>query len=69
MKGGTSFYFITNGAEAALEQAKSVAAGRDVRIGGGVSTVRQYLNGGRIDEIHLAFSPSCWEKESISLPE
>lgn len=57
MKGGTSFYFVTDGAEAALEQAKSVAKARDVRIGGGVSTIRQYLSGGWIDEMHLAFSP------------
>lgn len=57
MKGGTSFIFVTEGIEAALEQAKAAAGGRDVKIGGGVSTVRQYLKAGLIDEMHLAVSP------------
>lgn len=57
MKGGTTFYFVTDGADSALAKAKDAAQGRDVRIGGGVSTIRQYLIAGRIDEIHLAFSP------------
>lgn len=57
MKGGTTFYFVTDGPEAALKQAKDAAKDRDVRIGGGVSTVRQYLTAGKIDEMHLAFSP------------
>ena len=57
MQGGTTFYFVTDGAESALEQAKSAAKGRDVRIGGGVSTIRHYLTAGQIDEMHLAFSP------------
>ncbi len=57
MKGGTTFYFITNGIEAALEEAKRVAGGKDIRIGGGVSTVRQFLKAGHIDEMHLALSP------------
>ena len=57
MKGGTTFYFVTGGIEAALKQAKNAAGGRDVRIGGGVSTIRQYLTAGQIDEMHLAFSP------------
>lgn len=57
MKGCTTFYFVTDGAEAALNQARDAANGRDVRIGGGVSTVRQYLTSGHIDEMHLAFSP------------
>jgi dihydrofolate reductase len=56
MKGGTTFYFVTDGAECALRQAKEAAQGQDVRIGGGVSTVRQYLMAGQIDEMHLAFS-------------
>jgi len=46
-----------HGIEAALEQAKDAAGGRDVKIGGGVSTVRQYLQAGLIDEIHLAMAP------------
>src|SRR5579859_2607417 len=57
MKGGTEFRFVTEGIQAALDQAKEAAAGRDVRIGGGVSTVRQYLREGLIDELHLAVRP------------
>ncbi len=57
MDGGTTFYFITDGLESALKQAKDAAKGKDVRIGGGVSTIRQYLAAGQIDELHLAFSP------------
>jgi dihydrofolate reductase len=57
MQGGTTFYFVTNGIEAALAQAKSVAGDLDVKIGGGASTVRQYLRAGAIDEMHLAVSP------------
>jgi dihydrofolate reductase len=58
MEGGTTFYFVTEGIEAALAQAKTAAAGKDIRIGGGVSTIRQYLTAGLIDEMHLAFSPA-----------
>ena len=57
MEGGTTFYFVTDGIEAALEQAWAAAGDRDVKIGGGVSTVRQYLQAGLIDELHFAFSP------------
>lgn len=57
MKGGTTFHFVTGGIESALEQAKKVANGKDIRIGGGVSTVRQFLQAGYIDEMRLAFSP------------
>jgi dihydrofolate reductase len=57
MKGGTTFYFVTDGAESALKQAKDAARGKDVRIGGGVATIRQYLAAGAIDEMHLAMSP------------
>ena len=57
MEGGTTFYFVTDGIESALEQAKAAAGERDVKIGGGVSTVRQYLQAGLIDELHYAFSP------------
>jgi dihydrofolate reductase len=57
MHGGTTFIFVTDGIEAALEQAKHAANGRDVKIGGGVETVRQYLRAGLIDELQVAFSP------------
>jgi dihydrofolate reductase len=57
MKGGTTFHFITDGIQAALEQARAAAAGRDVRIGGGVATVRQYLRARLIDDLHLAVRP------------
>lgn len=57
MEGGTTFHFVTDGIESALEQAKDAAGGRDVRIGGGVSLIRQYLAAGLIDEMHLAFAP------------
>ena len=57
MKGGTTFYFVTDGIESALKQARQAVAGKDVRIGGGVATVRHYLVAGEIDEMHLAVSP------------
>ncbi len=57
MDGGTEFRFVTEGIHAALEQAKDAAGDRDVRIGGGVATVRQYLHAGLIDELHLAIRP------------
>jgi dihydrofolate reductase len=57
MKGGTTFYFVTDGIAAALTQARMAAQGKDVRIGGGVATIRQYLEAGQIDELHLAMSP------------
>jgi dihydrofolate reductase len=57
MKGGTEFRFVTEGIHAALEQAKAAAGGRDVRLGGGVSTIRQYLQAALIDELHLAVRP------------
>ena len=57
MKGGTEFRFVTEGIHAALEQAKAAAGGKDVRVGGGVSTVRQYLRAGLIDDLHLAVRP------------
>ena len=57
MKGGTTFFFVTDGIESALKQAREAAAGKDVRIGGGVATIRQYLMAGLIDEMHLAMSP------------
>jgi dihydrofolate reductase len=57
MKGGTTFHFVTDGIHAALERAKDAAKDRDVRIGGGVATVRQYLRAGLIDEVHSACRP------------
>jgi dihydrofolate reductase len=57
MEGGTTFHFVTDGIEAALAQAKAAAGDLDVKIGGGVSTIRQYLLEGAIDELHLALSP------------
>jgi dihydrofolate reductase len=57
MKGGTDFHFVTDGIHAALDRAKAAAGGLDVRIGGGVSTIRQYLQHGLIDEISLAVRP------------
>jgi dihydrofolate reductase len=57
MAGGTEFHFVTTGIHAALEQARAAAGGRDVRVGGGVSTVRQYLQAGLLDELHLAMRP------------
>jgi dihydrofolate reductase len=57
MEGGTTFYFVTDGIHAALDQAKEAAQGKDIRLGGGVATIRQYLTAGLIDEIHLVISP------------
>lgn len=57
MKGGTVFHFVTDGIDAALAQAKAAAAGKDVRLGGGVATIRQYLRAGLVDQLHLAISP------------
>jgi dihydrofolate reductase len=57
MEGGTIFHFVTDGIEAALGRAREAAGSRDIRLGGGVNTIRQYLNARLIDELHLAFSP------------
>jgi dihydrofolate reductase len=57
MSGGTTFHFVTDGIRAALERACDAAKGKDVRLGGGVATIRQYLRAGLIDEMHLAMSP------------
>jgi len=57
MEGGTTFHFVTDGLESALKQAKEAAKGKDVRIGGGVAALRQFLLAGQIDEMHLAVSP------------
>ena len=58
MEGGTSFHFVTDGIEAALDHAKAAAKGQDVRIGGGVATIRQFLRAGLVDEMHLALGPA-----------
>ena len=57
MEGGTIFHFVTDGIHAALQRARAAAGNLDVKIGGGVSTVRQYLRAGLIDDAHFAFSP------------
>ena len=58
MAGGTEFRFVTDGIHSALRQAKDAAGGgRDIRVGGGVSTIRQFLSAGLLDELHLAIRP------------
>jgi dihydrofolate reductase len=57
MAGGTTFYFVTGGIHSALERASKEANGKDIRIGGGVATVQQFLRAGLIDELHIAISP------------
>jgi dihydrofolate reductase len=57
MQGGTTFHFVTDGIHAALERAREAARGKDVRLGGGAATIRQYLAAGLVDELHLAISP------------
>lgn len=58
MEGGTTFFFVTEGIHEALRRAKEAAGDKDVKIGGGVSTVRQYLRAGLVDSVHLAFAPA-----------
>ncbi|RWL01607.1 MAG: dihydrofolate reductase [Mesorhizobium sp.] len=57
MEGGTTFHFVPDGIHSALEKAKAAADGKDVRLGGGVATIRQYLRERLIDDMHLAISP------------
>ena len=57
MAGGTEFQFVTGGIHTALEKARAAAGDRDVRVGGGVSTIRQYLRAGLVDDLHLAIRP------------
>ena len=57
MEGGTTFHFVTGGIHEALDRAREAAAGKDVRIGGGPETIRQYLREGLIDDLHFAISP------------
>jgi dihydrofolate reductase len=74
MEGGTTFHFVTGGIDEALDRARQAAGGMDVRLGGGVATIRQYLNAGLIDELHLAISPALLGAgehllEGIDLPK
>jgi dihydrofolate reductase len=57
MEGGTTFHFVTDGIQAALDRARDAAGGKDVRIGGGPNTIQQFLREGLIDEMHLAVTP------------
>ena len=57
MEGNTTFHFVTGGIHEALDQARRAANGMDVRIGGGASTIQQYLRAGLIDELHIAIAP------------
>lgn len=59
MLGGTTFHFVSDGIDSALEKAREAAAGKDIKIGGGVETVKQYILAGCVDEIHLAFAPTA----------
>ena len=58
MAGGTTFHFVTDGLETARKRAREAADGKDVRVGGGVATIQQFLRAGLIDELHLALSPT-----------
>lgn len=74
MDGETVFHFVTDGIEAALKRASEAAGGKDIRLGGGVATIRQYLRAGLIDEMHLAVSPELLGSgenllEGIDLPK
>jgi dihydrofolate reductase len=57
MAGGTTFHFVTDGIQAAVEEASAAANGKDIRIGGGIATIQQFLRAGLIDHLHLAISP------------
>ncbi len=59
MLGGTTFHFVTDGIDSALKQARAAAGAKDVKIGGGTATVRQYVQAGHVDEIHLAVAPTA----------
>ena len=57
MKGGTTFHFVTDGIRAALGRAREASQGKDIRLGGGVATIREFLRDGLVDEMHLAYAP------------
>jgi dihydrofolate reductase len=67
MNGGTTFHFVTDGIHAAFQRATDAANGKEVRVGGGVATIRQYLQAGLIDEMHLAISPAILGSGEILL--
>jgi len=74
MEGGTTFHFVTEGPAAALERAREAAGGKDVRVGGGVNTIQQYLRLRLIDEMHVVIAPvllGSGERllEGVNLPE
>jgi dihydrofolate reductase len=74
MQGGTTFHFVTDGIHAALDQAKKAANGKDVRLGGGISTMKQYLRAALVDDMHFVLSPSLIGSgerlfEDLNLPE
>ena len=58
MQGGTTFHFVTDGIQAALQRATEAAQGKDIRLGGGTATIRQYLRAGLVDEMHVAIAPT-----------
>ena len=68
MEGGTVFHFVTGGIHEALDRAREAAGRQDVRVGGGVATVRQYLQAGLLDEMHLAISPTLLGSGEALLP-
>ncbi len=57
MQGGTTFNFVTDGIESALEQARAAAGAQDIRLGGGAATVREYVRAGLVDDLHYAIAP------------
>ena len=57
MSGGTTFHFVTDGIDNALARAREAADGKDIRLGGGIATIREYLRAGLVDEMHLAYAP------------
>jgi dihydrofolate reductase len=74
MAGGTTFHFVNDGIEAALKMAKAAAKGKDIRLGGGATTIRQYLSSKLVDEMHIAVSPTLLGSgesllRDINLPE
>jgi dihydrofolate reductase len=58
MEGGTTFHFVTDGIESALDQASAAAGAQDIRLGGGAATVREYLRAGLVDDLHIAIAPT-----------
>jgi dihydrofolate reductase len=62
--GGTTFHFINDGVKSALQQARDIAGGKDIRIAGGADTIVQYLNAGLVDEFSIAVSPVIFGAES-----